>query len=762
MSVKTREAPRLQPVLNTVRRFPMIWQIAAAMGAFVAARAPIFGELLPLGLCVTAGMPPSYVLCAGVGAVLGYALLLSIPQTSAYLGAVVAVVLLKLIGGDERYRDIPMVPVCAGGICYCLLRAGFSAAAGQGLTGILAGAAESLLILGLGYFMTVFFVHPLRILRQNDTESRAAVCFALIVLIACLAPYRIFEISFSHILGALVTLAAAWRGGSAWAALCGTATAVSLVAAGDELYVGFAISAAGLAAGLFSTQGRRLTALTFCTTGFLGVWCAPDASSGFCFMAELCAASLVFTLIPQNWIESISSTTNTQTSRAACATLSGRLTAFANALHNVGSTVQQVCEKLPPKQESYADLCARVADRCCQDCERCTDCWITHSSDTYDCFNKLEPLVFSEQGVTAADLPSPLSSYCIAPGKLAAALNREAIAQATRRGLYTRSGTTRAALCEQYGAMACALGDLAGQVAMEELPDRRKARRVEQLFEDIGLAPLDVSVAEDGEGRLHTAVTLSSIEFDQNELYTLTREVSELCHRKFSRAVCTQNGASTLLVFRERPRFAARFGVCSLPADGKVSADATQVLERVPGRAHAVLCDGMGTGKSAAVDGVMAARLAGQLLGAGFGQAETARLVNVALTLKSDDESATTFDAVTIDLYTGAARLFKAGAVPSFLIHGDRASAYGETSVPIGILKKVLSSESELMLSDGDCLVLMSDGALAGGMAWMNSQLVLHSADTPQVLADAVAHAAREKSDRPDDITVMAIRLYEV
>ena len=213
MSVKTREAPRLQPVLNTVRRFPMIWQIAAAMGAFVAARAPIFGELLPLGLCVTAGMPPSYVLCAGVGAVLGYALLLSIPQTSAYLGAVVAVVLLKLIGGDERYRDIPMVPVCAGGICYCLLRAGFSAAAGQGLTGILAGAAESLLILGLGYFMTVFFVHPLRILRQNDTESRAAVCFALIVLIACLAPYRIFEISFSHILGALVTLAAAWRGG---------------------------------------------------------------------------------------------------------------------------------------------------------------------------------------------------------------------------------------------------------------------------------------------------------------------------------------------------------------------------------------------------------------------------------------------------------------------------------------------------------------------------------------------------------------------
>ena len=116
---------------------------------------------------------------------------------------------------------------------------------------------------------------------------------------------------------------------------------------------------------------------------------------------------------------------------------------------------------------------------------------------------------------------------------------------------------------------------------------------------------------------------------------------------------------------------------------------------------------------------------------------------------------------MTIDLYTGAARLFKAGAVPSFLIHGNQTSVHGQTSVPIGILKKVLSSESELVLNAGDCLVLVSDGTLAGGMAWMNSQLVMHSADTPQALADAVARAARNCCDRPDDITVMAIRLYE-
>ena len=41
--------------------------------------------------------------------------------------------------------------------------------------------------------------------------------------------------------------------------------------------------------------------------------------------------------------------------------------------------------------------------------------------------------------------------------------------------------------------------------------------------------------------------------------------------------------------------------------------------------------------------------------------------MNVALALKSDEESGATLDLVSVDLYTGTARLFKAGAAPGFL-----------------------------------------------------------------------------------------------
>ena len=178
------------------------------------------------------------------------------------------------------------------------------------------------------------------------------------------------------------------------------------------------------------------------------------------------------------------------------------------------------------------------------------------------------------------------------------------------------------------------------------------------------------------------------------------------------------------------------------------------------GHFHAVLCDGMGTGKAAAVGGVLAAPLTKELLHAGFESASTARLVNIALALKSDDESAVALDALSIDLYTGDAVLYKAGAAASFLLRDGKAAVYSGDTLPIGILGSVTGRRELLCLSPGDTAVLVSDGALAPGASWLRAQLVAHADDAPQKLADAVARAAREKQqDMPDDVTVMALRL---
>ena len=174
--------------------------------------------------------------------------------------------------------------------------------------------------------------------------------------------------------------------------------------------------------------------------------------------------------------------------------------------------------------------------------------------------------------------------------------------------------------------------------------------------------------------------------------------------------------------------------------------------------------DGMGTGRPAAVDGNLAAELTARLLKAGFTAELAARLVNVALALKSEDESGATLDLISVDLYTGTARLFKAGAAPGFLVHGGRVRAVGDTSLPVGILGGVNGQSRVVHLTVGDYAVLVSDGLLVDGPGWVAKQLELSAAagEAPEKVAKTLVETARvraQKTGRPDDITAAVLRL---
>ena len=213
-----------------------------------------------------------------------------------------------------------------------------------------------------------------------------------------------------------------------------------------------------------------------------------------------------------------------------------------------------------------------------------------------------------------------------------------------------------------------------------------------------------------------------------------------------------------------------RYALCSsraiaagAAARGEISGDAVQQFCSAAA-AQMILCDGMGTGRPAAVDGNLAAELTARLLKAGFTAELAARLVNVALALKSDEESGATLDLVSVDLYTGTARLFKAGAAPGFLVHGGKARAVGEASLPMGILGGVSGQSRVVHLAAGDYVVLVSDGLLVDGPGWVMQQLELSAAkaEQPEVLAKKLVEAARARAvqrGRPDDITAAVLRL---
>ena len=152
-------------------------------------------------------------------------------------------------------------------------------------------------------------------------------------------------------------------------------------------------------------------------------------------------------------------------------------------------------------------------------------------------------------------------------------------------------------------------------------------------------------------------------------------------------------------------------------------------------------------------------------LGAGVDYTAALKIVNSALLVKSGEESLSTIDITAINLYTGQARFYKAGAAPTFVRRGKRTGLVESTSLPAGILTAVEFEQSSVKLSDGDLVVMVSDGATASDSDWILSVVEHFPQDgNLQALCDDIASTARlRRSDNhDDDITVCACRVKQV
>ena len=84
-------------------------------------------------------------------------------------------------------------------------------------------------------------------------------------------------------------------------------------------------------------------------------------------------------------------------------------------------------------------------------------------------------------------------------------------------------------------------------------------------------------------------------------------------------------------------------------------------------------------------------------------------------------------------------------------------------SLPVGILGGVSFEKSAVTLREGDWIVMVSDGAIAGSYDWLVSELEHYEGQDPQEFSERLLREARRRRDdgHEDDITVIAILLEE-
>ena len=744
----------MERLLPGARTAALLWQGAALAGGVLLGAGRVYGGAAPFGLALVIGCPPAYCLAAAVGTLAaGVVLQPALLGIKVGVAAVAAATVRRLIDGRPRAGALAgCLTLAAAQLVQILLLGGlvnFSQTAAVGCTALLAA--------GLGWAFASF---PVR-------EPRG-VCLWLAVGAACLQRCAVGPLAPGLALASAAGLCAAIGGTLEQTAVLSIALAAALTASGPErAFAALAVAMGSLAASCLCPGERGRCAGVFAVGCTLGALAAPDAVSVVPLAVSAGVGVTAALALPGSVMRRIFPPPAPPVQAQGLSGAARKLSAVADTLSDIADTVNAVCQRqLPPKGETFDFVVEQVARTTCQSCTRRSRCWVRGYATAMDGLQHLKPVLESKGRVEVQDLPGQLS-VCIHPADLCTAANHGYRLWRSRRQTRARASMLRTALTEQYSALAGALAQLAAKLGQAGLPDPRREAKLAQLFAELGLDALECSVTADLAGRLTASVTICRTHFTQEEISGLVEEVSRLCRRDMDLPEITHCRTVTMLTFGEKPLFTAEFGAAGHAAAGQsVSGDALDQFCDTSGRAQMLLCDGMGTGRAAAVDGQMAAKLTAQLLRAGFAAESAARLVNVALGLKgAEQEAGATLDLLTVDLYTGRAGLFKAGAAPSFLVRGGVPRMLDGASLPMGMLDSLVGRSTTFALDAGDWVVLVSDGALADGADWLMQQLQLCArlGHTPKQAAETVADAAaRRAGDKRDDITVAVLAVGKV
>ena len=756
MAVFTRQRLRLSaggtPPMRWVpgvRTSVWLWQAASAAGGALLGAGQVYGGAAPFGLAFVLGCPAGYAVAAGLGAATASLLLQPGILGIALAGSTLCAAVSRFAVKNQRVAAaVGLAVLAAMPPSFWFLRGSVTPSEVARLlcTGLLAA------LLGVGFAKL-----PLR--------QPKGLCLALAVAACCVQRFAAAAFAPGLALFAAAVFCCAVSGTLEQTAVLCIAFCAALTAADRAVCpAACAVALGGLAAGCLFPGDRRRCAAVFAAGCGVGALALPDVSALLPLATGAGAGLAIALALPQSLLQGLFPPPAPPLQAQPLHGAARRLAGVADTLSDIADTVTAVCDRqAPPKGETFDFVVEHIARTTCQGCTRRSQCWVRGYSTAMDGLYQLKPTLETLGKVEVENLPGQLS-VCIHPGDLCLAANHGYRLWRSRRQTRARAVMLRTALTEQYSALAGALAQLSAKLSQAGLPDPRRGEKVARFFADLGLETLECCAATDLTGRLSLTVTLPRTRFTETELDDLTSEISRLCRRDMALPEVSHCRTVTTLTFSERPLFAAQFGAASRPAKGQtVSGDAFDQFCDAAGRAQMLLCDGMGTGRPAAVDGRMAAKLTAQLLRAGFAAESAARLVNVALNLKSaDQESGATLDLLTVDLYTGRAGLFKAGAAPSFVVRGGTPYALEGNSLPMGVVDTLVGRSTAFSLDGGDWVVLVSDGALTDGSEWLLQQLQLcvKLGHTPDRAAETIADAAaRRAGDKQDDITVEVLQL---
>ena len=220
--------------------------------------------------------------------------------------------------------------------------------------------------------------------------------------------------------------------------------------------------------------------------------------------------------------------------------------------------------------------------------------------------------------------------------------------------------------------------------------------------------------------------------------------------------------------YMSEDKFMLQVGSSKVTKDGSsVSGDCSLQMKLKDGKYLLAISDGMGTGRKARQSSKLAINTLEEMLSGGFDSNDTINIINDTVNFGTDSEMYATLDFAILDLYTGSAKIAKSAACNTYIKNKKNVKIISGKSMPVGVIDKMELDTRDIDVSDGDIIVMCSDGLLESQddikKDWIEEYLRNISTTNVQKVADLIVAEAVDNSFgiARDDITVIVAKVVK-
>ncbi len=310
-----------------------------------------------------------------------------------------------------------------------------------------------------------------------------------------------------------------------------------------------------------------------------------------------------------------------------------------------------------------------------------------------------------------------------------------------------------ARLCSDMLLNACGIIEDVEKISERKGGDGILTLRLERSLKRADIKFIYASVKSSGAAEIAAPMTARANEV---KLCTLLGDITGLEYRKPERK---RIGETEILKFYPKTKFAVDAGICQLSAKKEASGDVVECFY-IGNRYYAILSDGMGRGQHARAVALTLVSVLKELLTAGFSVRTASDIASSVLRASIPEESFATLDLLRIDLDSGLAEIYKAGACVSYAETDGETVRLRAGGYPEGILSRCGLTVQRFNFRKKGYILLMSDGA--AGIKPERFKEVIGTENklpTDEAAALLLGHVGSDNGGQADDISVILVKV---